>query len=478
MDFKRALNYKNWSNPFSSKKDIETKSACDSAPIRNTSLIELLSFCGDIGLEDISAKALWSHYKRNNALRHSLDGLISPSFANIEPVIQDTETGLFLDDKESAKLGFEPLLQLLNKPNYDVTGNEFRRKMPPTYEVIGDVYIKVTAINEDATPREMFYIPPQSVSPLKQANGEIQSYSVNSMKHLADFHRKEFDDGRVSYFTKDGRWELWHIKAFNPEVDADSGLSPISSLIIEMEESYMGNTNNKNFLANGARPSGVLMMPADVDLSDEQEIMLKDRLRNYKGTKSGDVLIVQGGQNFHEMSTNNKDMDYLNMLERNDTQVYLRLNIPLPLVKNTAMTMNNYAESKYMLYDLKIIPFSEMFYSEMTEMLMRRFDDSGRYRIWFNEDDISALQLRRDERNKIKMESGVLTTDEKREIIGYQEYEGGDGSVIYQPSTLIAAGSSLVPTEIKSRDKFKKALEGMDKYTQEEIESKVKQAYG
>jgi HK97 family phage portal protein len=462
-------------NPFAlfsrkTRQEAEKKSVSSSG-WENYGLYDFVNGCN--GYEAITAKLLWSYYKKINPLRHAIEGLISPNFANIEPVIYDKEEEMYLTKKEAIKSGFGDLLDLLENPNFDCTGAEQRSKAPASYRVIGDLYFIVKSMDETSSPIDLFYVAPQSVSPLKGTDGYVQSYSTSSDRWNEIFTRQKLADGKVSFFSQDGTKELWHIRTFNPDVDAITGLSPISSSVIEMEQYEVANTHNNNYIKQGARPSGVLTIPADVDLSLEQEQALKQKLTSYNANNAGDVLIVQGGQNFQEMSTSNKDMDYIEMMKRVTKEVYNNNNIPLPLVESGTMTLNNYAESKVMLYDMSILPFADMYYGEMTRLLMRRFDDSGRYCISYNEENIKALQVLRDVVNKMRLDSDSLTVDEKRTILGYDTIKGGN--VILKPMNLVPLGFELEET---GSEKFRKALIETKKYSQDEVNEKVKLAYG
>jgi hypothetical protein len=171
-------------------------------------------------------------------------------------------------------------------------------------------------------------------------------------------------------------------------------------------------------------------------------------------------------------------MDYINMMDRITKQCYNKLNIPLPLVEAKSMTMNNYAEAKLVLYDLNILPFATMIAKEESTLLMRRYDKTGDYELSYDPKEIKALQLLRDERNKVKLDSKVLTVNESRALFELDETEGGD--VIYQPLNLVPLGFSPVEVVVEdpSKVKFRKELIKIGKLTTEEIEQKVALVYG
>ncbi len=459
------------------KDDVEEKSIHSDCTV--TGLANFLS--GSDGYSDcgLSAAAMWSWYKRVLPIRHAVEGIISKNFQDIKPAVFDSKSGEFVESDKSPYAG---MMKLLESPNFDVSGREFLNKVAPAHFVTGNIYLMVTAMTEESEPLELFYIAPQAVSPTQGSDGFVNNYMISGTKWNLTFTRKEIG-GKVVFVTDDGLKELWHIRNFCPDENNLKGLSPISSSILEIEQYFAGNVHNNATLKNGARPSGILMIPDDVTLEQHQVDGLKAQFRkDLQGSNNaGGIVLAEGGKDFKELSTNNKDMDYIEMMKRNTMGLYLTLGIPLPLVESSSMTFSNYEESRFMLFDMTICPFASMFYAEVDLFLGRRYEnDDGQYSLSYDKSKIQALDVRQNQEVDRKIKSGVLTVNESRELMGYEPIsEGGD--VVLQPSNLIPVGEAIEPSN-KDRFvevmKFTKNADGSRAFSDSEIESKAKELYG
>lgn len=460
--------------------DSELKNIDDFNGVSNTGLMQLLNSMG--ACNDISHRALWSWYKKVSPLRHSIDGLISPNFSTITPRIYDSVEQRFLTEKD--QVDYQDVLKLLEKPNQDQSGFEMREAFAPSWFVTGNLYLMVTAIDEFSEPLEMFYIAPQSVSPIRGGNGIVDGYTLSSLRFQETFKRQELNDGSIAYVTGNGTKELKLIKSFNPEADPSTGLSPISSVVAEIEQYSLSNNHNTNFIKKGARPSGILTIPADVDLQPEQEELLRKSLENFNGANAGRVLIAQGGQNFTELGVNNKDMDYIESMKRTRNEISLALNIPLSLVTVETMTMDNFSESKYMLFDMAVCPFANRIYFAIDMWLGRRYEKDERYSIRYNRLDIEAIKIRENQKVDRVGRSGVSTVNEYRDELDLpplSKEEGGEE--LFQPNGGSKSNSTNPAVQASAKDskarvKFKHELKKLNKYTDEQIETKASHFFG
>jgi len=449
----------------------------------NQSIISILSNSGEYN--SLSARFLWAWYRSVKPMRHAVEGIVSPSFASIKPNIYDSKENRFLNSDETVDLS--NLLDLFKNPNPRQSGLKFRETFAPSYFVTGNLYFVVDIGVVSNQPVYITYTPPQDVSPVKGSSGFVESYTVTSNTLIQTFYLEEDDDGNISYMNRDRDRELLHIANFNPCSDPIDGLSPLSSTLAEVEQYWQGNTHNNAFIAKGARPSGMLMIHPDVDLSADQEDRLRDLVeKSTYGENTGKVLVAQGGTSYQELSVNNKDMDYINLMERAKVEIYTTLNVPLPLIRDKAMTLNNYSEAKYMLYDFSIFPFADMIYDELNIQLSKYYDtEEGRYVLSYNKDDVDATQIRRNLEVDRLGKSGAITLNEHRDLLGYDARPEGD--VIYQPLNLVPAGAS---TEIieennseskgikRSKEIFIEKLKETKQFSEEEIQKRADELYG
>jgi hypothetical protein len=98
--------------------------------------------------------------------------------------------------------------------------------------------------------------------------------------------------------------------------------------------------------------------------------------------------------------------------------------------------------AKLNLYDNAVLPMSARLFREITNFMRPRFDIDKDEVIVADLDQISALQIRRNQELKLKSELDVLSTDEIREEIGRDPVPGGD--VVYIASNLVPIGSTPV----------------------------------
>jgi HK97 family phage portal protein len=303
------------------------------------------------------------------------------------------------------------------------------------------------------------------------------SYHINTGQFRGSYQREELIDGRVVYINKVSMAQLWIMKKFNPDQGSNSsrGLSPLASVFYEIESHLGISKHNNGTLRNGARPSGAAIVDRPPDTTgpvmepDQIQIMKEQMQEFYSGANnSGNVMILDGIKEFIELSKSNKDMDFLAFLEGVKDQIYNNLRIPLPLKNSDSMTFSNFQEAKDMLFDINTIPFSISYAEEINRFLMPRFDDSGRYRYVVDIERIPALERRKLE--KLIEFKEDLTPNERREIIGFKEIDGGNK--LLPPKTVIA------PIPSKSRDEFVDNLRDYGKFTEEVIQTKADAIYG
>lgn len=437
----------------------------------------------------------WRYYTKISPLFDAVDRK-QRAVKTIKPCLYDTESKEYINEYDSS-IPATQILQFLKKPNRDITWLEFIESVTPSYDVTGNVFILVTSMNEYNEPLEYYYINPLDMNYNMGSDGRVYSWVLRSRQFHENFYYKEEPTkGVASYFTKDGTKELWQIKTFNPyESGGDPfGMSPLNPIFHEIEQYEHSQINNKSILKEGVRPSGVLVIDKEFDLTDDQYHRMKAQVRAKAGSENaGDVLILEGGKDFKQLSMSNKDMEFVELIKFVKEQVYVTQGIPLPMISGASMTMNNFEESKYMMYDLSVKPFCDKLFQDLNNLLMRRFDDSGRYELCYNPDTIEATQIKKTESNERKIGSGVITINEGRDLYGYEPLEDEIGeSLIGSSTTVVDPEEDDEPKPKDDKEKYDyhspsgryrlqlESLtddEGERKYTDEMIDKKVSFLY-
>lgn len=490
----------NFFNPFKKKSvAVETKSVqyynqngtCPSSPY----LLGLAAGCNL--LRNVQA---WRYYEKISPVFDAVQRKVK-AMKTILPAVFDTVDKVYYHE-QTAGIEATQILEFLKNPNREKTFLEFIQAVTASYDVTGDIFILVTATNESSRPLEYYYINPSDMTPNIGTGGTVESWMLNSNQFNENFHYEEDAvKGISSYFTKDGQKELWQIKTFNPrESQLDFfGLSPLNAIMAEIEQYEYSNIHNTALLKNGATPSGVLIVDQDFDLTDPQYERMRAQVNaKYGGAEAaGQILILEGGKDFKQLSLSPKDMDFIKLLEFISKQIYLTQGIPLPLVTAKAMTMNNFEESKYMLFDSEAIPFANTLYGEMSALLMRRFDDSGRYVLSYDRAKIPALEVKRTAAIKQKIDTNLLTINEGRTEIGAEKLPEGDVLLVKTSQTPLdlvvnppeAAPAPIIPaaknydyTTVlgRTRAAWEEKLndDSERKFSDEDIDNKLMAIYG
>lgn len=459
---------------------VETKSNLSFWP-SDQSFPEFLLLGGNA---DLSAFAAILLYKDVMPFSNAVD-IRADGFSTIPPKLWDKSKKEFLD-------GGDPL-ELLAKPNADVSQIEFLEQCSSFYDITGNTFILATG-RVDFPPIELAVVPPQSTGfgPTSRKFGILHVPDAISVATTGG-GRERFiaEDDRVlglRFINKDRDKELWHVRTFNPLRSSNNfrGMSKARSIWLEMQQYSEGNKNNLSMLLRGMRPSGAWVNNRGEELTDTQWARLQEEAQKYSGSQNAGGTPILDGMDFKEFKLTNRDMQFKDLQEAMVTRISTKYRIPLPLLLSQSMTFNNLETSALQLFDGAIAPLATKFYSEFTRFLLPRYKGMEDIEFRYNENDIPALRLRKIETAKAQSEIQVNTVNEIRATIGYEGLEeGGDdvlvgidkiplGSDQFTDDNLTRPGSASKfiekLTELKDKD-------GKQKYSDAEIKQMADQYY-
>ena len=334
-----------------------------------------------------------------------------------------------------------PLLDLLNRPNPLQSSSEFFNSLFGFLLLSGNAYILKVG-SEVGSPRELHLLRPDRIQ-IKGGGKPIPDryeYIVN---------------GRVqNVFDVDqdtGSSEIKHIKLWNP-LDDYYGCSPLQAAAEEVDQHNLSSKHNINLLNNGARPSGaVIFKPKDdqgfaVNLTESQRQQLLTDLNNrFVGSgNAGRPMLLEGDFDWKEMGLSPKDMDFINLKHMSATDIALCFGVPSQLVGvPDSQTYSNIAEARLALYEETIIPHLKLIQSDLNEWLVPMFSEELEF--CYDIDGIPALAERKRktyENITSAVNTGIMTRNEAREIIGLSPITGGDD--LYINAALMPIGSAAV----------------------------------
>ncbi|MCK4786847.1 MAG: phage portal protein [Desulfobacteraceae bacterium] len=438
--------------------------------VKNARPFNVFEYLSSSGYGNVTAWQALRYYEMIAPVAIGIDKIANELKA-IQPVIFDKDTQEYSTDN--------PFLTFLQSPNASISMQDFFKNYGTYYEVTGEVYLMATG-NPNRPPLELFVFPPQFVSIEMASDGFPESYNVNNGTTTSTtFTRKEVN-GRMRYFNGSDR-ELWHIKDFNPNASSTNfhGASTLNSVYYEIEQHLSGSRHNLSLLKRGGRLTGAVKVEGV--LGDVQFERLKGEIQNNiaGADNAGYVPLFEGGADFVEMGKTNRDMDFATLMQSKAESIYTRLNIPLPLITSSAMTMNNLSVAQLALYDNAVLPLLSKLYGELTLFLGARFGLSEDEILSCDPATIPALQSRRLTNLLMQSKLNVLSDNETRSMMGREGYDGGDS--IYKPANLVPVGTDAITDDNRgipaTRQKFldimteQKDVDGARKWSDEEINS-------
>lgn len=247
----------------------------------------------------------------------------------------------------------------------------------------------------------------------------------NPAKTAVDFYTYNVDSSQFKIEKED----LLHLKFFNPLNDW-YGLSPLQIASRAIDQHNAMSNHNLAILQNGGRPSGCLMIKTGSEnLTEEQREQLRSDVRDaYAGTlNAGKIMVLEGDFEWKEMGLSPKDLDFSTGKDLTTREIAQAFGVPPVLVglRGDAGFVN-YREARLHLWEDTILPLAELIRLELSNWMSRKFETE--VEIIFDLDSVHALTSRRDILWQRISSADFLTTDEKREILGFPPLNAGQSA--------------------------------------------------
>ena len=474
----------NFKIPFTNKSFGAKNSKSNSSQCRDTSGYKLLNYSYGVNSNWswLTNTMAWRYYMSIAPMQDCVDRKCEAFAQNIKPVLKDLNTGDYIKEYDS-KIPESHILLKYQNPNLDQTTSELLEAQSKSFEVTGHMYTIVTAINEDREPIDIEFVDPIYVQPVYSTGNEIIRYTVTAKATSETFERKLIND-KYSYFNKDMSRELNDMSTFAPASKSYSnkGMSPYAGLFYELEQLQNAYVHNSSMLKNGANPSLVVATDSDSDVAtlnpDQREFMRRQIEQKYQGPENaGNVMIMDGTKSVTALNISNKDMNFIEMVTENKNQIYTNRRIPLSLIDKSPKYDNMYI-GEIQLFRNCVFPFAKKYFEEMDLFLMRRYRNGKdrRYILTFDPNDVDVMQYVKINEAKVISETGVVTINETREIMSYEEIP--EGNVLINNSHSTNSNTESEKTEDVTKEMFIATLEQKSDLTKREIMSKVNELYG
>lgn len=410
------------------------------APFERESFVDFLLGKGE---HKLSHFLINKYYLSCAPLATAVDLLVENS-ASITPNVFDKSDNKFLTE--------HPVLDLINSPNSLQSYVQFYERLAGLFILHGEVFLISTG-NATREPLELWVVSPQSVTVNQATDGFANTLVVSNHSDSETFYRHEVN-GKFRFYNRKSETssvndrEIYQIKNFNPFGCMVSlrGRSQLQSIYYEIEQWLKSSVHNLSVLTRGATPSGIFTTNDSLDaLTEDQYQRLEQQLRNYweGASNAGRVGFLSNGIEFKSLAQSNKDMDFVNLKEKIQKDIYNRLKIPLPLVTEKTMTLANMSTSQIMLYDNAIKPLLSRLFTELTNFLMYRYPSAENLMINVDEGKIGVLAPRRNEQAIQYKDTEATTINDRRKLINLPVLEFGADSVYGNISDTPIAGDDI-----------------------------------
>lgn len=304
-----------------------------------------------------------------------------------------------------------PLLSLLSVPNIKQADATFREEFVSHLLMFGNVYILKTS-HASACPLELNLLRPEHIKIIKS-----EKYISIAYEYTIGGKKYNFPIDPLT-----GKSDVLHIKFFN-SLDPLYGMSPLMVAASAIDQHNAVGAHNLSLLKNGGRPSGAFIIKPDphgIGLTDEQRSSLTNDIKSiYEGpSNAGRVLFLEGDFEWKEMGTTLKDLDFLSGKNLSAREIAQAFGVPPMLVGVPGdATFSNYREARYHLWEDTILPLMDLIVGEFNRWISMDFDED--LTIAYDADAIPALALKREASWDKIAHVDFLTTDEKRQAVGY-----------------------------------------------------------
>lgn len=329
------------------------------------------------------------------------------------------------------------LLTLMRRPNPMTGGKQFFESVVSFGELAGNSYLE--AVGPDSgPPLELWSLRPDRMRPIAGSTGMPAGYVYTVNGQETTF--------LVNPVTGDS--DILHLKSFHP-TDDWLGFSAIEAAGMAIDQHNWSSEWNAAMLQNAGVPTGALTVESEDnkprELTGPQRQELQSQIdEQISGTlNSRRPLLLEGGLKWVSMSLSAIDMDWLNGKHTSARDICNAFGTPPELIGIPGdSTYNTYAEARLAYYEEKIIPTTEIMFSELNNWLVPMFGDGLELKPdW---DNVSALEDRRLARSERLKNLNHWTLNERRASDDLEALPGGDELLI--PAGLLPA--SFEPSDL------------------------------
>lgn len=244
--------------------------------------------------------------------------------------------------------------KLLRNPNPLDSGMEHMQYTVSNRALNGNAVWWLNRASQNDEPDEIWSIPYSMVQPVPDRRMFI-SHWVYFAENGAE--------------TRLEAWEVVHFKNYNPR-SRYWGISPIESLAVTLRgDAAMRMTNTRNYAEYGGAPQSILTFKdyiADPSWSDIKE-------ETKRAAKRNEMMMLRGagdGVSWMQRALSNRDMDYIQGLRQNMTDVFNRIAPGLLAMLDPSSTEANALAARATYAEKTLYPMEESIAQKITSDIL------------------------------------------------------------------------------------------------------------
>jgi HK97 family phage portal protein len=265
---------------------------------------------------------------------------IVSTFANSTSLApwQLVESATVSDDprRPPAAVGDHPALRLWRKPNMHYTGQELVETVQQHVELVGEGYLLVDRHPALGLPYELWPIRPDRMEPVPDKDQFLAGWIYTGM------------DGQMVPLGVD---EIIQIRQPHP-LDPYRGFGAIQAIMAEIETSALSAEWNRNFFRNGARPMGVIQLPANSRAKSDEITEFKQHWREqFQGVRNAHrVAVLENGAEWKDTQFSARDMQFTEMRKATREDIREAFGISKTMLGQTEEVNRATAEAAIMVF--------------------------------------------------------------------------------------------------------------------------------
>lgn len=388
-----------------------------SEPQKNTPTLNAFAFGGFSALYEINFDAYFRLYENNPYIASAIDRIRSDVGAfGFE--IYNWEK---ISEKEM-KI-FENLVAL----TLDYTPRQFIKRLIRDYEITGNAFVYLIRENNKVIGLQI--LDPRYVKPIINTGGQILGYYQNL--------------SGIKIFTKD---EMFHLKSDNDLNFEALGRSKMRSLFVDLETDNEARESNLAFFKNNQTPSSLVVLDPNFTLPDgDDELKFRKQIKDL--LESGKYT---GGKNHHrsaviewikeviKLQDKITDAEFLNLRKFSLELVCSVYGVNKDILGFTDTSNRSVGENQSMNYYTLIEEKENLLDEFMTKIIKQIFGENFSYKSI--KDTIRLLSARSSVTTNL-YNNGIITLNEARKIVGYDERSDGDFTKIQNSSSITPQSS-------------------------------------